>query len=280
MEERADAVAVIEFRHGDDHGDDARGDRAEGVEEKTALPAPLAGPQPAADHAELGDREGGENADRVKVQQVVDDTVENNDQGDGGQGQQDDAVGVGQPIAQVRELPRQEVVAGQHRSQLREPREGGVRGQHEHGGGGGLDHEEHPVQGGRPGRGGDLPDHALIITLGGVQVIVDAEVDRQERDAQEHGHGQTAHPDGRQGGVLVTRLGKLRRGVGDGLDAGQRGTALGECLQHHIQPDSLQACFCGGEAVTDVDRLRRMRGVCRRRDQTGDDGRQDRGDEQ
>ena len=61
--------ALRELGQDDDHENDAGGGGANGVDGGAALPARPAGPSPVAHHARLGEREGGENADHVEMDQ-------------------------------------------------------------------------------------------------------------------------------------------------------------------------------------------------------------------
>ena len=67
---------------------------------------------PVPDHAGLAQRERGEHAEDVQLDQPGGRAVERVDQPAGDDREQDDAVGEGQPVAAGVQLARQEAVAG------------------------------------------------------------------------------------------------------------------------------------------------------------------------
>ena len=90
------------------------------VHDGALAPAGLFEPQPAAHHACLGEREGGEDADDVEVDEGDDVGVEDPDQDGGQAGEHDDPVRVDEPVAEVHELAGEVAVAGEDGGQPRE----------------------------------------------------------------------------------------------------------------------------------------------------------------
>jgi hypothetical protein len=101
---------------------------------------------PVAHHAGLREREGGEDADHVQVDQRVDARVVGPEQQGGDAGEHDDAVREDEPVTEVRELAREEPVACEQGRQAGKALEGGVRRQHEHGEGQHLDDPVHEAE--------------------------------------------------------------------------------------------------------------------------------------
>jgi hypothetical protein len=95
------------------------------VDQRPPTPARISSPEPVAHHPGLGEREGGEHTDHVEMDESLHVGVVDPDQGGRDCGQDDDAVGEDEPVAEVGELPREEPVAGEQRG---EPREALVRG--------------------------------------------------------------------------------------------------------------------------------------------------------
>lgn len=87
---------------------------------------------PVPDHPGLGEGEGDEDADDVELDEAGQLGVEGDDQGDRGEGEQHDAVGVDEPVAAVGELARRVPVPGEDGGEHREAVEGGVRGEDEY----------------------------------------------------------------------------------------------------------------------------------------------------
>ncbi len=142
--------------------------------------------------------------------------------------QHEDAVGVDEPVAEVRELARQEAVAREQRGQPREALEGRVGGQREHAGRRRL----HGVvaegrAAGREHRTRDLRQHRDRLARPGVHLP------GQERHAEEEEDRDHAHPQQRARGVARLRAPEGRHAVRDRLDAGQRAAARGEGAQQH-----------------------------------------------
>src|SRR5206468_6103198 len=110
---------------------EARGAGAERVDRERPSPvrpracryagqlAPTRSP-PVAHHAGLREREGAEDPDDVELDQALDVGAERDHERDGRRGEDDGAVGVDEPVAQVAELARQEAIA---REQAGQPRE-------------------------------------------------------------------------------------------------------------------------------------------------------------
>ena len=92
---------------------------------------PLPCPPPVPYHARLRERERQENAHGVEGDEPRSIALEHPRQQCREEGQQEDAVGEDQPVAHVRELLRQEAVAGHQTRQTRKVGERGVRGQHQ-----------------------------------------------------------------------------------------------------------------------------------------------------
>ena len=99
-------------------------------------------PGPVPDHPELAEVEGHEDADDVELDQPGDLGVEGDDQRDRHEGQDQDAVAVGEPVAAGAELAGQVAVLGQDRGEHREAVEGGVGGEHQDDAG----HRDHEVE--------------------------------------------------------------------------------------------------------------------------------------
>jgi hypothetical protein len=84
-----------------------------------------------AHHPGLREREGGEDADHVEVDERVDVGAERDDQPGRDSGEHDDPVRIREPVAEVHELARQEPVPGEQGGEPREALVGGVRRQDE-----------------------------------------------------------------------------------------------------------------------------------------------------
>ena len=197
-------------------------------------------PRPVPDHAELAEVEGDEDADDVELDQPGDLGVEDLDQDDRHQGQEDDAVAVGQPVAARAQRSGRVAVLGQDRAQDREAVERRVGREHQDDAGDGDDE----VEAGREvdeHRSGDLRDHRVLVVVGGQRLTVEGEpvevvrVDvlephlvRERDHAEHHRDGDRAQHQQRGGGVLALRAPERRHPVGDRLDTGQRGAARGE----------------------------------------------------
>ena len=90
------------------------------------LPASLLRPHPPSNHAGLRQREGGEHADHVELDQSRQVRVEGPDQHGGEPREHDHAVGEDEPVAAVAELRRHEAVAREDRGEPWEVLEGRV----------------------------------------------------------------------------------------------------------------------------------------------------------
>ena len=120
-----------ELRRDHDHGDDEGRRGADAVQDGAPAPAGPARAQPVAHHPGLRERERREHADHVEVDQRVDVRAKREHEARRGAGEHENPVRVGEPVAEVDELPRQEAVARQQRGQPREALVRGVRGEHE-----------------------------------------------------------------------------------------------------------------------------------------------------
>ena len=192
---------------------------------------------PVPHHAGLADRERGEDTHDVELDQPGHGPVEGVDQSTGDDGEQDDAVGVGQSVTAILQLPGQVTVLGENRRQQRKAVVGGVGGEDEDQRCGRLDVEEHDCvvaeHGGRQ-LGDDGPLRLGCAVAGEADevagVLHDASLGDQGKrgHAGEHGDGQQPHRG--HGASRVERLGLTegRHSVGNGLDTGQRGAARGE----------------------------------------------------
>ena len=186
--------------------------------------------QPMADHARLRQRERGEHADDVELDQPVEVGVEHHDQQAREGAQHDDAVGEDEAVPAVRELPRHEPVARQDRRQPREVLIRGVRRQDQDRAG----EELHDVEDGpaTEHRMGDLSDNRPFLADRDP-----LDVGRQERDTQEHRHRDGSHDGERLRGVLRPWVTERGHPVGDRLDPGERRGAGRERVQDHEQRD-------------------------------------------
>ncbi len=167
---------------------------------------------------------------------AVTSALERDDERDRGERQEQDAVGERQPVAAGVQLPGQETVLGQNRSQHREPVECGVGGQHQdqrRDAGDEVEPEREVVE----HRVGELRDQRLLVVVGrgADQLLVwplgDLHAGRpgQHDDAHEQRDRDDAQQSQRR--CRVARLGfpERRHSVADRLDAGQRRTAGREC---------------------------------------------------
>ena len=125
--DRHEPGAFAELRADDDHGDEAGRRRADRVDERSAPPPGAADAQPVAHHPHLRDRERGEDADHVEVDEAVGVRLVDDEQCRGGRGEHEHPVREDEAVAEVRELPRREAVAGEQRREPREALERRVR---------------------------------------------------------------------------------------------------------------------------------------------------------
>ena len=263
----------------DEHG---RGHReAEAVDDARALhAAPLGGvglgrevAGPVPDHAELAEVEGDEHAHDVELDQLGDLGVEREDQDDGGDGEQDDAVAERQTVAAGVELAGQVAVAGQDRAEDGEAVEGGVRGEdQDHARAGDGEVEQRlgvAVEGLR--ELGD--DGRLVVALadglaveqqlvGGVLDVADVHGVGEQDDAHQHRDGDGAQEQERRGGVLALRLAEGGHAVADRLDAGEGGAAGREGTRqqerHRQSGERRVVGRLGGDVVRRALRLRQV----------------------
>ncbi len=199
--------------------------------------------QPVADHARLRQRERGEHADHVELDQPVEIGVERQDQQARERAQDDDAVREHEAVAAVGELPRHEPVASQDRGEPREVLVGRVRGEHQDGRG----EELHEVEEEPAAEHGmrDLPDDRSFLA------DRDAlDVGRQVRDPDEHRHRDDPHDEERLGRVLGLGATERRHAVGDRLDTRQGGRARRERVQDHEQADRAHRVASSGAGRT------------------------------
>ena len=236
-----------ELRLDHEQGDDAGRECSEAVDDRALPPVALLVPQPVADHPGLGDRERGEDADHIQVDERDHVRVERPDQERRDPGQDDDAVRVDEPVAEVHELAREEAVAREHRGQSREALVRGVRGQHEdrererlHGVVHGRGHRSR-----REGRPRDLRDDR------DARARMRVHVHREVGDADEQRDRDRAHRKQRFGRVPTGRRTEGVDAVRDRFDAGQRSRAGGKGLEQHEHADG---------AGSRRDRVRRLRG--------------------
>ena len=128
-------------------------------------------PGPVPDHPELAEVERHEDADDVELDQPGGLGVERDDQDDRHDGQEDDAVAVGQPVAARAQRPGREAVAGEDRAEHREAVERRVGGQHQDD----PRHRDHEVEARREvveDRLGQLGDHGVLVVAGGQRLAV------------------------------------------------------------------------------------------------------------
>ncbi len=220
-------------RHDDCH--DARRDRAEAVEQPRCSPAGLLFPLPAHHHAELRERERGEDADGVERNQPLRLASEQRQHRQREHAERHDPERVGEAVAAERELARHEAVARHEIRQAREVGVGGVCRQHEDR----HRRELHGVVGDvRPAENAprDLRDHRLVSRFRLVHrhraVLMGEEGDPAKRHRED-----ADHPRQRRAGIAPFRWAERRDAVGDRLDTGQRRAAGGERAQDQEDPD-------------------------------------------
>ncbi len=225
--------------HHQHHCGGQRPDRVDGqFADQLAAPAVLGGVlAPVHHHARLAERERHEHAQDVQLNQSGYRTVEHQDQQARHRGQDHHAVAEHQPVAAALQLLGHEPVGGQNRGQNRKAVEGGVRGQHQNGGGEalhGVEAERVVAEHGRR----ELGQHRPLLVVDGhtgevAQRVGDVNLrgGAEHRDAEHHGDAQPAHQQQRRRGVVRLRLAKRGRAVADRLDAGERGAARSERAQ-------------------------------------------------
>ena len=210
---------------------------ADPVDDRPPPPARAVRAQPVAHHPGLRERECGEHADDVEVDQVVDIGVVDPDEERGRAGEHDDAVREDEPVAEVRELARDEAVAGEQRRKAGEPLVRRVRRedqtanvkiwttQYIH---------PAPPPAGKTARA--ICETTESVELGRACVlhseIGDADEDR-DRDDAEHAE--------RPRSVLRLRVTESVDAVRDRLDAGERARAGRERLQDEEDRDRTDA---------------------------------------
>ncbi len=189
-------------------------------------------PRPVPDHADLAERERHEHADDVELDERGDLGAERDDERDRGERQEQDAVGERQPVAAGVQLPRQETVLGQNRSQHGKAVERGVGGEHQDQRGDPGDQVE-PDREVVEHRIGELRDERLLVIVGrGADELfvwplgdLHAGLLGQHDDAHEQRDRDPAEQRQRRCGVARLRFPERRHPVADGLDTGQRRTA-------------------------------------------------------
>jgi len=180
--------------------------------------------------------EGEEDADGVERDEAVGVAVEGDEDHHGHNGQGDDAIREGQPVAHAQEVPGREGVAGKEEQQARKVVERGVGGHQQDQGGGRL---QVAVERAGAERGvTELAEHGFV-----VRRHETLEVGKHRR-ADEQCDEQAGHP--AQGRARVAPLDRLERrdAVGDRLDAGHRGRAGTEGAQDEQERQPLG----GGDA--------------------------------
>src|SRR5581483_7499258 len=123
-----------ELGDGDDDGDHGGAEGPQRVDGEAPAPAPFASAAVVDDHAGLAERERGEHADGVEGDQRVGAPAEGDDEGGGGGGEDQDAVGVDEPVAALGVLAGRVPVTGDDPGQAGEVGVGGVGGQRQDGG--------------------------------------------------------------------------------------------------------------------------------------------------
>ena len=168
-------------------------------------------PVPVLNHAQLREREGDEDAHDVQLDESGGLGMESDDQRDGGEREDHDAVGVGEAVAAAHHLVGQEGVAREDRGQGREAVEGGVSGQNQDESRDDRNKDEQDGSVPEDGRG-DLRDRGIdrhLVADGNTvngqlrsRVLhdLDARGAREEEDRDHHGGGDPAqHGQGRRG---------------------------------------------------------------------------------
>ncbi len=112
-EDQHDPRALRELGHGKDDGNDARRDGSDGVEHDAPSPAGATGGEPVANHARLGQGEGGEHAHGVERDEQLDAAIEGDHEDDRQRGQDDDAGVESEALAAEGELAREVAVPRQ-----------------------------------------------------------------------------------------------------------------------------------------------------------------------
>ena len=122
---------LSELRDRGDHEHDPRHRGADAVQGRAPTPARALHPEPPPDHPRLRQRERGEDADHVELDQPRELRVVEPDEEERERREDEDAVGEHEAVAAVAELARHELIARQDRGQPREVLERGVRREHE-----------------------------------------------------------------------------------------------------------------------------------------------------
>ena len=213
-----DPRAATELRDDHDDEDQTGGRRADGVDDHAPPPPRLLQSQPASDHPQLGQGEGGEDADDVELDQAGEVRVERVDQAARRDRQDDDPVREHEPISAVAELRRHESVSRQDRG---EPREVLVRrvGRED------QDPRREPLkeeveERSAEHRLADLGQHRARSR--DLVVHVNVEQHREDGDPEEHRDRHDGHHREGRGGVLRLGAPEGRDTVADRLDAGER----------------------------------------------------------
>ena len=210
-----------ELRDDYDHRDEAGRGGADGVDGGAVVPTRVADAAPVADHAGLRERERSEDADHVQVDQRVDVRAVNPDQQPRQRREDEHPVREDEPVAEVRELARREVIARHQRGEPRKALEGGVGGEDEDQERRCLDDVVHEARSrsGRERRARDLRDHRR--RLARHRVLVHGQVG----DAEEEGDRDHAKHRERPRSVTPVRATERVDAVRNRLDPGQRGRA-------------------------------------------------------
>jgi hypothetical protein len=195
----------------------------------------------------LGEGEVGEHADGVERDQRGHDAAEDDDQDHRGEGQDADAARVDEAVADVVELARQEAVARHEGGQQGEAVEGGIRREHEDHHRDDLDEPERQAADPEDLAGDQGDDRAPAALVGRDVEPVGEHGQAAEHEGREHAQGGERRP-----GVIGRRRLEVRHAGGDGLDAGERGAARGEGLEHEEEAQAL-----GGLEHLELDRAGR-----------------------
>lgn len=127
-----DIGAILEFFAGDDDHRDESDNRTESVDRRLQVPVWTLVLEPSGEHSTLGKGEGDKNSDRIKADQQGHFRFENDNQDNGNDGKDDDAVVIGQLVAAGMQLPGRIAVFGNHGDEHRKIGISGVRRQNQY----------------------------------------------------------------------------------------------------------------------------------------------------
>ena len=223
-------------------GHDDRGEPGEhhprGVDRGVAPPARAALAAPVTDHAQLAEEEADEHPDGEDRDEHVHVTARDEQQHRGQPAEHQDPPPVHEPVAPQPEQVGQVAVAGEPCREDRQAPERRVRRQREQHDGADLHHQvERAVA---HGALGDQREQRAPVDGAGVEALDEhGEPDEQEpQDDAQRGLGAPG-PDRARGAERGGR-------VGDGLDPGQRGAAVGERGEQQEDPDRADGPRRGG----------------------------------